>query len=149
VFLWQLGSSFSENLGPERVARVQPFRSYLKFGVRMAAGSDYSVAHYDPWLGFYAMLTRKTQAGAVLGANETVGIDEALKAYTINGAYLTYDDNIRGSLEQGKLADLVVLDIPSIKELEKKPELALTMKDRVLLTLVEGKVGYRREGFKF
>jgi predicted amidohydrolase YtcJ len=150
VFLWQLGNSFAENLGQDRVTRVMPFRSYLKGGVIMASGSDYSVAHYDPWLGFYAMLTRKEQtSGAVLGPNETVGIEDALRSYTINGAYLTYDDKIRGSLEVGKLADLVVLDMPSIKQLETNPELCLTMKDRVLLTLVEGKVGYRREGFAF
>jgi predicted amidohydrolase YtcJ len=148
VFLWQLGNSFVENLGPERVARVQPFRSYLKAGVRVAVGSDYSVAHYNPWFGFYAMLTRKEQtSGQVLGANETIGIDDALRMFTLNGAYLTYDDKIRGSLEVGKLADLVVLDIPGLRELEKNPELCLTMKDRVLLTLVEGRIAYRREGF--
>lgn len=150
VFIWQLGNSFQENLGPERVTRVMPFRSYVKGGVIMASGSDYSVAHYDPWLGFYAMLTRKEQStGAVLGPDETIGIEDALRTYTINGAYLTYDEKIRGTLEVGKLADLVVLDIPSIKQLETNPELCLTMKDRVLLTLVEGKVGYRRDGFAF
>jgi predicted amidohydrolase YtcJ len=150
VFIWQLGNSFTENLGPERVTRTQPFRSYVKNNVMMAAGSDYAVAHYNPWLGLYAMLTRKEQStGAVLGPDETVGIEDALRAFTINGAYLTYDDKIRGSLEPGKLADLVVLDIPSIRELEKNPELNLTMKDRVLLTLVEGKVGYRRDSFTY
>jgi predicted amidohydrolase YtcJ len=148
VFIWQLGNSFAENLGQERVTRVQPFRSYVKGGVVMASGSDYAVAHYDPWLGFYALLTRKEQStGAVLGPQETVGIEDALRSFTINGAYLTYDDKVRGSLEVGKLADLVVLDLPSIKQLEANPELCLTMKDRVLLTLVEGKVGYRRDGF--
>jgi predicted amidohydrolase YtcJ len=150
VFIWQLGNSFAENLGQERVTRVQPFRSYVKGGVVMASGSDYAVAHYDPWLGFYALLTRKEQStGAVLGPQETVGIEDALRSFTINGAYLTYDDKVRGSLEVGKLADLVVLDLPSIKQLEANPELCLTMKDRVLLTLVEGKVGYRRDGFAF
>jgi hypothetical protein len=149
-FLWQLGNSFLQNLGQERVKRLQPFRSYLKHGVLMAAGSDYSVAHYNPWLGIYAMLTRKEQStGAVLGADETVGIKDALRAYTINGAFLTYDEKVRGSLEPGKLADLVVLDIPSIETLEKSPELNLTMKDHILLTLVGGKVGYRRDGFAF
>jgi predicted amidohydrolase YtcJ len=150
VFIWQLGNSFAENLGPERVTRAQPFRSYLKHGVIMAAGSDYAVAHYDPWLGLYAMLTRKEQStGAVLGADETVGIADALRAFTINGAYLTYDDKIRGSLEVGKLADLVVLNIPSIKDLEKNPDLALSMKDRILLTLVEGKTAFRRANFAY
>ena len=150
VFIWQLGNSFAENLGPERVTRVQPFRSYIEAGVVVASGSDYGVAHHNPWLGLYALLTRKEQAtDAVLGSEETVGIEDALRTYTINGAYLTYDEDIRGSLEVGKLADLVVLDLPSIRELAANPELCLEMEDRILLTLVEGKVGYLRDGFVF
>jgi imidazolonepropionase-like amidohydrolase len=54
-----------------------------------------------------------------------------------------------GSLEVGKLADLVVLDLPSIQDLAANPELSLEMEDRILLTLVEGKVGYIRDGFVF
>ena len=146
VFIWQLGRSFAINLGPQRVQRTQPFRSYVTSGVVMASGSDYGVAHHDPWLGFYALLTRRDQAtGEVLGAEETVGIADALRSYTINGAYLTYDDDIRGSLEVGKLADLVVLDLPSIRDLEVDSELCFGMRDRVLLTMVEGKIAYQRD----
>ena len=72
----------------------------------MASGSDYGVAHHSPWLGLYALLTRIDQVtGEALGADETLGIEEALRSYTINGAYVTYDDDLRGSLEVGKLAD--------------------------------------------
>jgi predicted amidohydrolase YtcJ len=150
VFIWQLGRSFATNLGMDRVARNMPFRSYVNAGVTMASGSDYGVAHHNPWLGFYALLTRIDQTtGEALGTEETVGIEEALKSYTINGAYLSYDEGIRGSLEVGKLADLVVLDVPSIRALGENPELCLEMEDKILLTLVEGKIGFQKEGFPF
>ncbi len=149
-FIWELGQSFETNLGPERMKRVLPFRSYVEGGVRIASGSDYYVAHHNPWLGFYAMLTRREQiTGKVLGKDETVGIEDALRSYTINGSYLTYDDDIRGTLEVGKLADLVVLDIPSIRDLEANPELCFEMEKKILLTLVEGKVGYQKDGFSY
>ncbi|MEX0928110.1 MAG: amidohydrolase family protein [Balneolales bacterium] len=74
--------------------------------------SDYSVTSHDPWIGIYALLTRIDQAtGKVHGPDETLGIDDALRTYTINGAYLTYDEDWKGSLEAGKVADMVILDL--------------------------------------
>lgn len=146
VFNWQQGKGFAENLGAERMARTQPFRSYLKAGVRMASGSDYPITSPDPWAGIYALLTRRDQAtGRVYGPQETIGIMDALRSYTIDGAYLTYDDKTRGSLEAGKLADLVLLDLPDINQLEKNPELCFRMPDRVLMTMVDGKIQYQKK----
>ena len=137
VFNWQQGSGFAENLGADRMARLQPFRSYVESGVVMASGSDYPVTTHDPWIGIYALLTRRDQAtGRVYGPEETVGIMDALRSYTIDGAYLTYDDKRRGSLEVGKLADLVVLDLASMEVLEEDPELCFQMRDRVVMTMV-------------
>ncbi|HSK10340.1 MAG TPA: amidohydrolase [Vicinamibacterales bacterium] len=145
VFNWQEGAAFVHNLGEERMARTTPFRSYVKAGVLMASGSDYNVTSHDPWIGIYALLTRRDQAtGKVYGPDETIGIEDALRSYTINGAFLTYDDKVRGSLEVGKLADLVVLDLPDIRDLERNPDLCFQMRDKVLLTMVEGKVRYGR-----
>lgn len=141
VFNWQQGFSFAANSGPERMARLQPFRTYMRSGVIMASGSDYGVTTHDPWMGFYALLTRKDQkSGVSWGEEETVTVAEALRSYTWNGAWLTHDDEERGSLEVGKLADLVVLDLESLDALEQDPELAFTMRDRVLATLVAGEV---------
>ncbi len=69
----------------------------------------------------------------------------ALKTITQNGAYLTFDDDIRGSLETGKLADLVILDSDLMNA---PPEALLTMSDNVLLTMVGGKTAYRKTGFE-
>lgn len=150
VFQWQEGAAFATNLGPARMARTQPFRSYVDAGVVVASGSDYPVTTHDPWIGLYALLTRRDQAsGRVYGPEETLGIVEALKTYTTNGAYLTYDEGWKGSLEPGKVADLVILDLSDIHELERDPELCLGMRERVLLTMVEGEIRYRAEGAPF
>ncbi len=145
VFNWQQGFSFATNAGPERMARLQPFRTYMRNGVVMASGSDYGVTTHNPWMGFYALLTRRDQkSGVVWGEDETVTIAEALRSYTINGAWLTHDDRERGSLEPGKLADLVVLDLPGLDRLGEDPELLFGMRERVLATLVEGEVVHGR-----
>ena len=144
VFQWQEGAAFATNLGAERMARTQPFRSYVDAGVIVASGSDYGVTSHDPWIGLYALMTRRDQAsGRVYGPEETLGLEDALRTYTINGAYLTYEDRLKGSIEPGKVADLVVLDTRDLWELERDPELLFGMGDRVLLTLVDGVVRHR------
>ncbi|MFC1662097.1 amidohydrolase [Gemmatimonadota bacterium] len=150
VFNWQEGSAFLTNLGPERFARTKPFRSYLEAGVMINSGSDYPVTSHNPWIGMYALMTRRSQAdGQVYGPDETIGLEDALRSYTVNGAFLTYEEDSRGSLEVGKVADLVVLDLEDIRILEEDPDLLFEMRDRVLLTLSGGVVRYQKEGFAF
>jgi len=150
VFQWQEGSAFATNLGIERMARTQPFRSYINAGVMLTSGSDFGVSSHNPWIGLYALLTRRDQAtGNVYGSDETLGIEDALRTYTINGAYLTYEENFKGSLDVGKTADLVVLDLTDITMLEENPELCFEMKDRILLTMSDGIVRFRKDSFKF
>jgi predicted amidohydrolase YtcJ len=147
VFQWQEGIAFATNLGEERMARTQPFRSYMDGGVIMTSGSDFPVTSHDPWIGIYSLLTRRDQAtGTVHGEDETVGIADALRSYTINGAFATYDEAWKGSIEVGKVADLIVVDLPDIGMLEADPELCFAMRDRVLLTLVDGEVRYSKPG---
>ena len=139
VFYYGLGDSFTDFIGVEREARFCPVNSLIKAGIRVAEGSDYSYAgYYDPWKGMFAMVNRIVGLSRkVYGPEERVSIEEALKTYTINGAYLTYDENKRGSLEPGKYADLVVLnkDILTMNPLELE-----TMQDEVLMTLIDGRV---------
>jgi predicted amidohydrolase YtcJ len=144
VFNWQEGAAFLTNLGAERFARTKPFRSYVEAGVSLNAGSDYPVTSHDPWIGMYALMTRRSQAdGEVYGPDETLSLEEALRAYTINGAYLTYDEDTRGSLEVGKVADLAVLDLENIGILEDDPELLFGMRDRIDLTMSGGVVRFQ------
>jgi predicted amidohydrolase YtcJ len=138
------GDSFLQNVGEDRMTRLLPFRTYLDGDVMMASGSDYSVAPWDPWIGIYAMRTRRLQvSGVVANADQTIPLQDALKTYTINGAYLNYDEDARGSLEVGKLADLVVIDA----ELLSVPdEELIDLGERVMLTMVGGQVAYQWEG---
>jgi len=140
------GDSFVRNIGPERMARHTPYKTFLDAGIVMASGSDYPNNSPDPWIGIYQMVTRQHQiSGEVHGPDQRVSLHEALKTFTLNGAYLTFDDDIRGSLEPGKLADLVVLDADLMNV---EPEALLTMSDNVLLTMVGGKIVYRKPGFE-
>ncbi len=85
-------------------------RTYLDNGVLLAGSSDSHVSDYNPWVGMYAATTRKTVTGRVLGTSERITAREALRAYTIGGAYVTGREKRTGSLEPGKLADLVLLE---------------------------------------
>lgn len=135
------GDSFVRNLGPERMARHTPYKTFLDAGIIMASGSDYPNNSPDPWYGIYHMVTRKHQiSGEVHGSQQRIPLLEALRTFTINGAYLTYDENIRGSLQAGKLADLVILDADLLQASEEE---LLEMGSKVLLTLVGGKTAYQ------
>jgi predicted amidohydrolase YtcJ len=113
----------------------------------LTAGSDYPVTTHNPWLGIYALLTRRDQtSGKVYGEGETLNVYQALRCYTTSGAYLTYEEDIKGSIEVGKVADLVVLDIEGIELLESDPELCFQMDEKVLMTLVGGEILYQKEG---
>ncbi len=139
------GESFLRNLGPERMARHTPYRSFLDAGIVMASGSDYPNNSADPWIGIYQMVTRRSQrSGEVHGSHQRIPLVDALKTFTFNGAYLTYDDSTRGSLVPGKLADFVILDADL---LEASEEELLSMGSRVLMTVVGGQPVFTREGF--
>ena len=148
-FIYHQGRSFSANLGVDRMARLKPMRSYLDAGVRIAVGSDYGTSPYSPWIGLYAMLARTDLWGGQHGAEQTITLEEALRGMTIDNAYLTYSDDWTGSLEPGKVADMVVLDLRDFRELEREPDRLLEMGDRVLLTLVDGSPAFQRDGFEF
>ena len=143
--LYNEGDSFLRNIGPQRMARHTPYKTFLDAGIIMASGSDYPNNSPDPWVGIYHMVTRRHQlSGEVHGPEQRISLDEALQTFTINGAYLTYDEDIRGSLEAGKLADFVILDA----DLRSTPnEELLEMSSRVLLTVVGGHVRHQKPGF--
>jgi predicted amidohydrolase YtcJ len=109
-FLFSLGESYVTAVGEARAATMMPMRTYLDAGVPLAGSSDSAVADFNPWVGLYAATTRKTVTGRVLGASERISIQEALRSYTIGGAFATGQERQRGSIEPGKFADLVVLE---------------------------------------
>lgn len=125
-------------IGPERANLAYAFRSLRDAGARLAFGSDWFVAPPSPLLGIYASVTRRTLDDKNPDGwipEQKITVEDALRAYTINGAYASFEDSIKGSLERGKLADIVLID----RDLTRiAPE---TIRDaRVLLTIVGGRV---------
>jgi predicted amidohydrolase YtcJ len=137
-FLLGLGSFADEALEPEREATQQPSRSLLKHGVRVSYGSD--AGPYGPIAALYAAVTRRGWNGAVHGREEGVTIQEAIRMHTFEPAYFTFDETTRGSIEVGKVADFVVLDVdPLAIDSERIQHL------RAIRTIIGGRELYNRD----
>jgi hypothetical protein len=95
--------------GEELMKRCMAFRSFLDAGIHAAAGSDFSPGPFAPLMGIQGMVTRKGWNGEVWGANQRVSVDEALMINTLNGAYASREEAIKGSITPGKIADFVAL----------------------------------------
>jgi predicted amidohydrolase YtcJ len=99
-------------LGPQRIRGAYAWRRFLALGIPVASGSDFPVEEPDPLWGFYAAVTRQDQAGSPPGGwfpDQRMTREEALKSWTLEGAYAAFEEKIKGSLEPGKLADFVML----------------------------------------
>lgn len=138
VYLWG-DWHYSSVFGPERAAFISPANSALKAGIRFTMHHDSPVTPPDLLTAVYAAVNRKTRSGRILGPDERIKPIEALKAITINAAYQYHEEDNKGSLKPGKLADLVILDQDP---LSIDP---LKIKDiKVLETIKEGKSVYIR-----
>jgi predicted amidohydrolase YtcJ len=131
-------------IGAKRCASSYAFRSLLDAGARLAFGSDWSVAPLSPILGIDAAANRRTLDGKNPDGwfpEQRISVDQSIRAYTLDSAYSGFEEKDRGSLEVGKLADLVVLSRDILTESERD-HIAET---EVLLTMVGGKVVYEKE----
>ena len=106
-FTYTLEGRYVANLDGWRLEHNNPLRSPMNHGIHVAISSD--ILPIGPLVGIYAAVTRKGMSGRVFGADEAISIEEAIAGYTIKGAYLGFEEDIKGSLEPGKLADMVVL----------------------------------------
>jgi len=141
--LYLAGPSLVKMWGAKRAAWVTPVRSFLDHGIEVSGGTDAPVVPYPPLWVFYHWITRDTISGGVLGADQRISRQEALRVETQNNAYLTFEENTKGSIQTGKVADLLLLP----QDIMTMPEKDIpTMK--VLLTMVGGKIVYQREDYK-
>ena len=107
-FTYTLDGRYSEYLDGARLQHNNPLRTPMDHGIHVAISSD--ILPIGPMVGIYAAVTRKGMSGKVYGADEALTVMEALRGYTLYGAYLTFEEQEKGSLEPGKLADMIVLD---------------------------------------
>lgn len=110
VFLHSMGAGYVKYLGRRRAEQAMPIRTLLAAGLPVGLGSDAPVNSPDPLLGLWHAEARQERSnGAVMGGAEAIGRAQALRSYTRTNAYLSFDERRNGSLEAGKVADLVVL----------------------------------------
>ncbi len=123
--------------GEDLMKRCMAFRTLLDAGIHAAAGSDFSPGPFDPRMAIQGMVTRTGWDGKTWGANQKISLDEAIRVNTLNGAYNSHEENIKGSITAGKLADYVVLaeDLYSIP-VDKIKDV------KIVRTVVGGKTVY-------
>ena len=100
-------------IGEERTQTTYAFRSLIDNGVRVAFGSDWYVAPASPLLGIYAAVTRRTLDGKNPEGwvpQQKISVEQALRAYTVEGAYAAFDEDRKGMLKAGMLADMTLID---------------------------------------
>jgi predicted amidohydrolase YtcJ len=95
--------------GPERLERMFAVRSFLDAGIFVTQNSDYPPGPFEPMMAIQSSVTRTDMNGNVWGASQRITVDEALRVGTLHGAYASFEEDLKGSIEAGKLADLVVL----------------------------------------
>ena len=139
-FIYELGGSYIDSLGEDRLGCMYPLKSLMARGIIAPLSSDAPVIHPNPMHGIYSAITRKTKAGKFVSKGEEVTVKEAIRAYTLYGAYASFEEDIKGSVEVGKLADLAVL---SQDVLNAAPEEILRID--VDMTMVDGEFAYRRQ----
>ena len=136
------GQWAERRIGPERAKTTYAFRTLLDRGVRLAFGTDWSVAPLNPLLGLFAAVTRETLDGKHPGGwvpEQKITLAEAVEAYTLGSAFAEFQEKDKGTLAPGKLADLVVLSADIFRI---DPH---ALRDaKVDLTMVGGKIVFQR-----
>jgi len=137
AFFW--GDTHVANLGQDRAYFLSPLNSAIKKGIIFTNHTDYSVTPLNQLFLLWTSVERKSRSGRVIGPDERVTPVEGLRAITINGAYEYFEEKTKGSIEKGKLADLVILsDNPITIEFEKIKDIT------VLETIKEGKTIFKK-----
>ena len=108
-YVYYHGDKLIPSFGEERLERMFAARSFLDAGVMLSAHSDHPCAPFPPLMALHGLVNRTTKAGKPIGQSQKISVMEALKLYTINAAYQSFDENELGSLEPGKLADMLIL----------------------------------------
>ena len=135
AFIYFNGDRYLKTVPESQFKHLYPLATLLKAGVKVAAGSDCPVVPPNPLIGIYAAISRRAETGETILPRECVSPLEALRMYTVNAAYASFEEALKGSVTPGKLADLVVVsDDPTRLPVEEVKDLAVKM------TLIGGDV---------
>jgi predicted amidohydrolase YtcJ len=136
--VWYWGDRHREIfLGPERAARIDPLASAARRGMRFGLHNDSPVTPVSPLLSIGTAVSRRTNGGHVLGAGQAITVEQALRSMTLDAAYLAFEEDRKGTLVEGKLGDVIVLEADPY---EVAPE---EIKDLpVAMTIVGGEVAH-------
>lgn len=140
TFIYWEGDLIFRDVGRQRALNYKPARKLLDRGVVVTGSSDIpSTVSTNPFVSLYALVTRKNNLGNLVAADQAISRLEALKTYTIAGTWLTREEQLKGTIEVGKLADLTVLDRDCFSVSDEE------IKDiRTDMTVVGGKVVYEK-----
>lgn len=141
TFLWAFSKAYLENLGRDRIRYAYAMRTFYDRGIVAAASTDAPVDPTNPMIGIQSMVTRRNEEGEEIWPEERITLEEAIRAYTYNGAYASFEEKLKGTIEPGKLGDLTILetDLRTVRP----EELAQVKVD---LTVMEGEIVYDRAG---
>lgn len=137
-YIYEHGDKIVE-FGEKRWPMMFPNKTAMEMGIHVAQHSDWGVSAADPMLRIQSLVTRKSKEGNVYGPEQKLSVEQAIRLWTLGGAYASFEENIKGSIEVGKLADVVILSNDPNKV---SPD---AIKDiQVEKTIVGGKIKYER-----
>jgi predicted amidohydrolase YtcJ len=137
-YMYELGEKMLV-YGPERIKMLHPTKTAGEMGIVYALHSDAPISPYPAMIRLGSAVTRKTKDGIVIGANQCIDAEEGIKHYTYAGAYTTFEENKKGTLQPGRFADIVVLDAdPTTVDPDKIRDI------KVNTTIENGKIVYQR-----
>lgn len=139
-FGWELGDQHRGYMGMDRMQRYMPMKSFKEYGIIASGNADWSVCSANPMEGIHVCVNRTSETGQDLGESQKISVVDAIRVYTWNGAYITFEENLKGSIEPGKLADMVVLDRDLVT-----CDPGEIVNTKVLTTIIDGRIVYQRE----
>jgi predicted amidohydrolase YtcJ len=138
-FLYHFSDAYLQNLGWDRIRYAYGMASFMRHGVIAAASTDSPVVPTSAVVGLQSMVTRQDRAGREIWPEEKISLDDALRAYTVNGAYASFEENIKGSVKPGMVGDVAIFET----DLHQTPREELS-KVRVDVTITDGNIVHER-----
>ena len=139
TFLYAFKDAYLQNLGRDRIRYAYGMNTFYEHGIVAAASTDAPVVDISAVLGLQTMMTRRTADGELVWPEESISLEEAVRAYTWNGAYASFEEDIKGSFAPGKVGDAVVFETDL-----SKVDPGAVGGVQVDMTVADGRVVYSR-----